>query len=191
MSVNFSPAAGFAAQFFDNNGVILSGGKIFTYAAGTTTPQTTYTNSSGSTAHTNPIILDSAGRVPGGEIWLTNGAEYKFVIETATGILIGTYDDITGTLNSEQVSFLQAGTNAVERTAQSKMRDTVSVKDFGAVGNGVADDTAAIQAAFNSLDPVLGGNLLFPPGRYRITATINLPITTSGTGRYEIYYCWA
>lgn len=186
MSVNFSPAAGFAAQFFDNNGVILSGGKIFTYAAGTTTPQTTYTNSSGNTAHTNPIILDSAGRVPGGEIWLTNGAEYKFVIETATGILIGTYDDITGTLNSEQVNFLQAGTNAVERTAQAKMRDTVSVKDFGAVGNGVADDTAAIQAAFNSLDPVLGGNLLFPPGRYRITATINLPITTSGTGRYEI-----
>jgi hypothetical protein len=39
MSVTPSPIGGFAAQFFDNNGVILSGGKIYTYAAGTTTPQ--------------------------------------------------------------------------------------------------------------------------------------------------------
>jgi hypothetical protein len=95
MSVTPSPIGGFAAQFFDNNGVILSGGKIYTYAAGTTTPQTTYTSSSGATPHANPIILDSAGRVPGGEIWLTNNVAYKFTIETSTGILIGTYDNVS------------------------------------------------------------------------------------------------
>jgi len=96
MSVNPSPLGGFATQFFDNNGVILSGGKIYTYAAGTTMPQATYTSLLGNTAHANPIILDSAGRVPGGEIWLTNGLDYKFVIETSTGSLIGSYDNIFG-----------------------------------------------------------------------------------------------
>ena len=104
MSVTPSPIGGFAAQFFDNNGVILSGGKIYTYAAGTTTPQATYTSAAGVTPHANPIILDSAGRVPGGEIWLTDGLVYKFVIETATAILLGTYDNITG-VNSNFVNY--------------------------------------------------------------------------------------
>jgi len=92
--VFLSAFAGAGAQFFDNNGVILSGGKIYTYAAGTTTPAATYTSSSGNTAHTNPIILDSAGRVPGGEIWLPLAANYKFTVETSSGILLGTYDNI-------------------------------------------------------------------------------------------------
>lgn len=96
MSVNPSPLGGFATQFFDNNGVILSGGKIYTYTAGTTTPQVTYTSASGLTPHANPIILDSAGRVPGGEIWLTDSLIYKFLIETSTGGLIGSYDNIFG-----------------------------------------------------------------------------------------------
>ena len=60
--VYLSSFAGAGAQFFSNSGVPLSGGKIFSYAAGTTTPQATYTSSSGLTPHSNPIILDSAGR---------------------------------------------------------------------------------------------------------------------------------
>ena len=52
MSVNPFPLGGFAAQFFDRNGVILSGGKLYTYAAGTTTPQATYTSLAGTTAGT-------------------------------------------------------------------------------------------------------------------------------------------
>ena len=95
MAVFLSPVGGVAAQFFTNSGVILSGGKLYTYAAGTTTPQTTYTSSSGNTNHTNPIILDSAGRVPGGEIWLS-ASTYKFVLKDSTDVLIATYDNITG-----------------------------------------------------------------------------------------------
>jgi hypothetical protein len=94
--VSLSPLGGAAAQFFDSNGVILSGGKLYTYAAGTTTPQATYTSVSGATPHANPIVLDSAGRVPGGEIWLTNGQTYKFTIETSVSVLIGTYDNLKG-----------------------------------------------------------------------------------------------
>ena len=95
MAVFLSPVGGVAAQFFTNSGVPLSGGKLYTYAAGTTTPKTSYTSSSGSTAHTNPIILDSAGRVPGGEIWLS-APPYKFVLNTSADVLIATYDNISG-----------------------------------------------------------------------------------------------
>jgi hypothetical protein len=90
MAVTLSLFAGVGAQFFDNNGVPLSGGKIFTYAAGTTAPLAAYTSNIGNAAHTNPIILDSAGRVPSGEIWLTTGVGYKFVVSTSTGVLIST-----------------------------------------------------------------------------------------------------
>jgi hypothetical protein len=99
-TVTLSIFAGVGAQLFDNNGNPLSGGKIFTYAAGTTTPQTTYTSSSGSTAHSNPIILDAAGRVPGGEIWLNYTQTYKFIVRTSTDVLIATYDNIGSNFNT-------------------------------------------------------------------------------------------
>ena len=94
MSVNLSAFGGVGWQFFDNNGVPLAGGLIYTYEAGTTTPQATYTTSAGTIAHTNPIVLNSAGRVPGGEIWLLS-ANYKFVLQTSAAVLIATYDNIT------------------------------------------------------------------------------------------------
>ncbi len=235
MAVNLSPYGGVGAQFLDNAGNVLTGGKIFTYAAGTTTNQATYTDSTGTTFHPNPIILDASGRVPsGGEIWLTDGLLYKFVLETSAGVLIATYDNIAGInsnfvnftneqeiqtatagqtvfnltttnyspgtnslsvfvdgvnqygpgaqyayleTNSTTVTFVNglhvgalvkfttsqsntsggtnasvvaydpAGTGAVSTTVQTKLRQTVSVQDFGAVGDGVTDDTTAFVSA--------------------------------------------
>lgn len=96
MTVYLSPVGGAAAQFFDNNGDPLSGGKLYSYEAGTTTPQVTYTTNAGNVARTNPVVLDSAGRVPsGGEIWITSQA-YKFVLHTSADVLIATYDNIVG-----------------------------------------------------------------------------------------------
>jgi len=96
MAVFLSPVGGVAAQFFDNNGVILSGGKLYTYAAGTTTPLVSYTTSAGNVARTNPIVLNSAGRIgDGGEIWIT-AAQYKFVLTTSTDVLVATYDNVSG-----------------------------------------------------------------------------------------------
>lgn len=75
--------------------------------------------------------------------------------------------------NSDEVSFLQSGTGAVTRTVQSKLRDVVSVKDFGAVGDGVADDIAAIQAA-NAACVASGDVLLFPDGTYVIGSNLTI-----------------
>jgi hypothetical protein len=100
MAVNLSPVFGAAGQLFDNNGNPLAGGKIFTYLAGTTTNAATYTTNIGDIAHTNPIILDGAGRVPSGEIWLTNAILYKFVVTDSANSLIGTYDNLAGINNN-------------------------------------------------------------------------------------------
>jgi hypothetical protein len=102
-AVSLSAFGGVGAQFFDNNGVILTGGKIYTYEAGTTTPLASYTSSSGNTVHTNPIVLNAAGRVPnGGEIWIALRL-YKFVLETSTGVLIATYDNVGSSFNATAI----------------------------------------------------------------------------------------
>lgn len=182
MTVNLSALAGAGQQFFDNNGNPLSGGKLYSYEAGTTTPQTTYTTAAGNVAHSNPIILDSAGRVPSGQIWLTAGLNYKFVLKTSTEVQIATWDNITGingtgiTSNAINVEYDPAGLGAAPTNVQDKLRESVSVKDFGAVGDGVTDDTAAIQAAF---DAVVSGTVLFPDGSYLINSNITLLIKGS------------
>lgn len=111
-TVTLSIFAGVGAQLFDNNGVPLAGGKLFTYEAGTTTPLESYTSSTGVTAHSNPIILDAAGRVPGGEIWLRFDKRYKFIVRTALNVLIATYDNIGGSFNASPVlaNYLGDGT---------------------------------------------------------------------------------
>jgi len=97
MTVGLSPVAGAGWQFFDSNGVPLSGGRLYTYAAGTTTPQTTYTSSTGATANANPIELDSAGRVSGTtEVWLDITVAYKFVLKTTDDVQLWSADDISG-----------------------------------------------------------------------------------------------
>lgn len=71
------------------------------------------------------------------------------------------------------LDFVQSGSGAVTRTALSKMREAVSVTDFGAIGDGVTDDRQAILDALTSLPN--GGTLMFPPGTYLVSAQINLP----------------
>lgn len=86
-----------ALQLFDNGGIPLNGGLLNTYIAGTTTPQVTYQDVDGTTANSNPIVLDSSGRVPA-EIWLLQGNAYKFVLTDADGVILGQYDDVIGIL---------------------------------------------------------------------------------------------
>jgi hypothetical protein len=97
MTVGLSPVAGAGWQFFDANGVPLSGGKLYTYVAGTTTPQATYTSSSGSTPNANPIILNSEGRVSGtNEVWLDSAVSYKLILQTSASVQLWSADDLSG-----------------------------------------------------------------------------------------------
>jgi hypothetical protein len=96
-------SVGNGQQFFDNNGVPLSGGLIYTYQAGTSTPLATYTDNGGTIANANPIVLDSSGRVPY-EIWMFTGYSYKFVIQTSAGASIQTLDNLYPILQNAPAS---------------------------------------------------------------------------------------
>lgn len=93
MVFSLAPTIGVAFQAFDNNGFPLSGGLLYSYIDGGTTPQETYTGSDGATPNTNPIVLDSAGRTPN-EIWVNAILSYRFVLRDADGVLIRTFDGI-------------------------------------------------------------------------------------------------
>lgn len=166
-------------QFFDANGNPLVGGKLYSYEAGTTTPLATYTDATGLAANPNPIILDSRGEA---SVWLGT-ALYKLRLVTATDMDVWTVDQIGGNATLAQlaapngstlVGFLQAGADATPRTVQSKLREEVSVLDFGAVGDGVVDDQPAIQKAMTYLKSRGGGRLIFPKPsvKYLIRNTI-------------------
>jgi hypothetical protein len=96
-------SVGVGQQFFDNNGVPLAGGLINTYQAGSSTALATYTDNGGTVANANPIVLDSAGRVPY-EIWLLSGYSYKFVIQSASGTTLVTLDNLYGILQNAPAS---------------------------------------------------------------------------------------
>jgi hypothetical protein len=140
------------------------------------------------TLSADPVTLGNLDVAVGG-VTQTPGADYLLV----TGVIEFTSAPPLGVTilarfgegiasgpasDSYDVRFRQAGTGSVDRTAEAKMRETVSVKDFGAVGDGVTDDTAAIQAAINFACPskdfaVYTANeikaLWFPAGVYKVS----------------------
>ena len=226
--VTLSPFAGAGAQFFDSNGVPLAGGFLYTYSAGTTTQQATYTTPVGNVANSNPIVLGSDGRTPQ-EIWLLNGYSYKFVLQNSSGSQIGIYDNIpanssnvaiindansvayeqgtsvtagnfivgqsylitsVGTTNFQSIGATSntvgiyfiatgvgsgTGTAQISRTVQSKLQETISVKDFGVTGSGT--ETTAFQAALTALAGSSGNGYQTNP----VTLNLNgLTITFTG-----------
>lgn len=81
--------------------------------------------------------------------------------------------------DAANMSYSPAGGASVVTTVQAKLRESVSVLDFGAVGDGVADDTAAIQAAINSELTASGGSLYLPDGTYLISSALTIPFSTN------------
>jgi len=159
MAVFLSPVGGVAAQFFTNTGAVLTGGKLFTYVAGTTTPQVSYTTSAGNVARTNPVVLDAAGRVPdGGEIWILP-VSYKFVLKDSNDVLIATYDNVFGsgafavtnyTGNGSTVGFAVSGNVvAVYINGVYQNRNTYSVSGTTLTFSEAPPLTSKIEVMFN------------------------------------------
>lgn len=168
-------------QFFTAGGVPLSGGKLYSYAAGTTTPLTTYTSSSGNTANTNPVILDSRGEA---DVWFSS-ATYKLKLTSSTDVEIWTVDNLNGpnqaTLaslaasnGSSLVGYIQSGSGAVATTVQARLRQYVSVIDFGADTSGVSSSSAAFTSANN-----LSNQVVITKGTYLLSTsvTFTVPVT--------------
>jgi microcystin-dependent protein len=97
-TVNLSPLFNGVTNF-DSLGNILAGGQLFTYQAGSSTPLATYTTVNGTIANANPIVLGSDGKIPN-ELWLLYGYAYKFVLQTASSVLVNTYDNISGIITT-------------------------------------------------------------------------------------------
>lgn len=163
------------AQFLDSSGYPLAGGLVWTCVSGSScpgTPQATYTTAAGTVANANPIVLDASGSA---DIWFTPTLLYKVVVQNSSGVTISTTDSLgdggaavsnslaanlasaTTGKGAALVAYLPTVTGGVGRTVQAKLAETVSVKDFGAAGDGTTNDTTAFQAALNSGAAVIDG----------------------------------
>lgn len=177
-------------QFLDAVGNPLANGKVDVYLAGTTTRTPTWQDQGQSVLNTNPIILDANGSCT---MVVDDSLTYKLVVKNSANVEqthAGGDNIVGGTTRLAQMSFTQAGSGAVARSALDKMRDVVNVKDFGAVGDGTTDDSTAIQAALNtgrdvhgagnfrvgtSLYMQTGGQRLVIDGEIRMDASLGKP----------------
>jgi hypothetical protein len=174
-----TPAPKFRAE--TNAGVPCSTCKVYTYLAGTTTPSATYTDYTGGTPNTNPIILDSRGEA---NIWLGPRA-YKIELKTSLDVLIWTVDqvfdpgqilraDLANTTDPAKgdalVGFKQPVTGGTASTVHEKLSRYLDVKDFGAVCDGTTNTAATLQAAADYA-AANGYTLYFPPGVCNIGGT--------------------
>ena len=184
-------------KYFDSNGRPLAGGKVYTYAANTTTPKAAYTDSAGLVSHANPIILDAKGEAT--IFW--DGA-YKVDVKTSAGVSITGYPvdnfksdphgvvafiaSLAASAGSSLIGFIQSCLGAVARTLQSKAREVISIQDFGAIGDGSVE-TVAFNKAITYANSLLGNDranvkgltIELPDGRYALPVALN-PITVSG-----------
>lgn len=121
-----------------------------------------------------PLVYDAQGNITSGSTDFYGDLLLRPELAASTG--------------SSLVSWIASGIGAVIRTIQAKLRDTVSIADFGAVMDGVTDDTAAVQAAVDAC--ILSGKQLFvPSGSVKITApiTISAGLDVCGTGERTIF----
>jgi hypothetical protein len=148
------------AQFFDANGDPLVGGRVYTYAAGTTTPLATYTTSGGTTPNANPVILDARGEA---DIWYSPGVSYKVALKDADDATIWTVDNIAiagsmATQNANSVN-ITGGTIGSGVTFNGNTTGTASnVTGTVAVANGGTGATTAANARTNLGAAASGAN---------------------------------
>lgn len=181
------------SQWFTDAGIILSGGKVNTYLGGTVnTPQVTYTDVTGVTPNSNPIILGSNGRLNGVQIWQPQGISLKIVITDANNVQLGpVFDQITGINDPTTVQTLYA--NPATGFGADLIANVVRSYDlFSSVRAANAPSLAAGQTlvidAQASVAPNDGVGGLFYWNASSVAADdgVNVlkPNSVSGAGRY-------
>lgn len=183
-----------ASRALDANANPFAGAKWYFYATGTLTPQSVYTTAALSVAHANPVVADAGGKFP--PIYFDASLQYRGILENDSGtttiydidpINSGVISQLAAPTGGEMVGFEQAGAGAVARNTLSKLLEqAVSVDDFGAIGNGIADDSAAIVEAQTAVEALGGGVVQYTHGKtYLVDTPIKLVsgITHRGTGR--------
>ena len=143
-------------RFVDSNGNALSGGLVFTYAAGTTTKQATYTDSTGGTPNTNPIVLNSRGEAG---IWFNPLLSYKVVLSPSTDTdpptnPIWTVDNVStySSLAASNINITASWSGGTSRSVQNAvLNGAYPVRFSGATGIGAADDSTAFINTRNAI----------------------------------------
>lgn len=169
--------------FYDANGVPLVSGYVYFYIPNTSTPKNTWQDAGEMTLNTNPVRLDSIGSAliygSGQYRMVVKDVDLNTIYDALTQDILGLFSPQTSPTNgSALVSFLYPG--GVARSLYAKFSEaTIDVKDFGAVGDGATDDTAAIQ---NASAAAINANvdLYYPAGTYIVS---NINRGTSGYGK--------
>lgn len=205
-TVNLAPLA--KLRFVDNNGVPLAGGKVFTYAAGSTTKQATYTDASGATPNPNPVMLDSRGEAA---IWFDQTLAYKVTLAPSTDTdpptsPIWTIDGIPANLAQVMLTNLASTTNSANGAGMVGFNPTLNYAT-GTIGkhagvewnpqdypwlakfDGATDDTSAIQACLTAIIAAGGGTMRLPRGTAIVSGLSISPNFGRLTGGLVIVGC--
>ena len=177
-----APSFTVGQQFFTSQGVILSGGLIYTYQAGTTTPQNTYTDSTATVANANPIVLDSAGRLTS-NVWLAAGVPTKFVLATSVGTTEGVAQDYVTGVNDP----LAVGASA-EWTAYVVAPTYVNTTSFSLSGNQTSLFTVGRRVKAQCTSGLVYGTVTASVYTSLTTITLALDSTLLDSGLSAVSY---
>jgi hypothetical protein len=148
-------------QYFSDTGVILSGGKITTYIAGSTTPTDTWTDSTGSTKNSNPIVLNSAGRLPNVQVWQAQNVSIKAIVTDANNNQIGpTFDYLAG-INDVPVPAAVIFSSYRSSSTQNLPASTTTTLIFNAVSTNPQSAYNASNGVFTVLTAAQAGTYIF------------------------------
>lgn len=181
MAALFSPWGN--QQIFDANGDPATGWKIYPYAAGSSTPLTTYTDATGSVAQSFPIILDTLGLPINGLIWLAQGSTYKFVLTNASDVVQKTVDGISGvsdstpTLSQWQSSnvgptYISANSFAVTGDQTTEFHVGRRLQFATSVGTVYGTIATSVYTTLTTVTMTMGGSQVLDAG----LSTVNLSI---------------
>ena len=179
---------------FDTNAALVSGAKANFYIAGTLNRQNTYTDSALTTPHANPVVADGNGVFA--PIYLDATLNYKVDITDSLDSSLADYpvDNITASLTATEVGTALWPTTTEETSAgvtpTNFAYESGNVKRYGAVGDEITDDTAAIQVALDFAFAGARGSIFIPDGTYIIYGTLTIPagVTLYGTASSSEYF---